>query len=700
MRRKRFTAALLCAAMIAALMFLPAPSAYAVSSGTCGEQVTWTLSDNGELVISGSGAMYEYSFSSHGRSPFYGKQNIKSVKIYFGVTSISDVAFGNCENLVRIDIPTSVGYIGQNAFFSCVNLKDVYYEGQEEDWNAITGEGKNDFPTCTEIHFAAALKSAGKCGEDVTWQLFEDGTLVLGGTGDTWDYKTTVGERSPFYNNSFIKSVIVENGVTRIGKAMFHWCSKLTSLTLPESLRDVPGSAFAGCNLDQISLNGDSAFFCVEDGVLFDKEKTTLFKCPEKKSGKYVVPETVASIAGYAFYRCSLLTDVVLPAQLESIGNYSFNGCNNITAICIPANVRSIGTDAFCSCSSIERILVDEANSAYCSADGMLYNKKKTTLIQCPMMASGRCEVPEGVSSLGGSAFRGCEKLTEIQLPSSIKSIGSEAFCGCKALEQIDVDKSSTYFDSVDGVLYSKDHTKLVRCPPAFRGAFEVCEGIRILSGHSFCGCSKMTKITTHGGLERIENYTFDSCTTLKSVFFSGGLESIGSYSFNGCSSLEGFGVPAGTATIGSNAFRNCKALAEITLPVSVNSIGADAFYGCKALSLIRYAGTKVRWDSVGGSGNIKEMKIQYDAPVAGVYGTVADGVLSGYTVTCATNRASLAAVSYDDNGKVLDLRVIALAPGSSSGIVSGLKKGACCKLMLLDGDNTPLCSAWVRYTD
>lgn len=733
-------------AVIAAMLFPAAPEAHAESTGNFGESITWSLSDDGVLSIKGSGAMPDYTFSSQNRSPFYHDYSIVRVTIGSGVTAIGRAMFAHCQNMKSIDIPKSVVRIGQDAFFTCESLADVFYGGDEKDWEAVEegtrGESK---PTNATIHYSAALKEMGMLGEKVTWRLYTNGALEIDGSGPIPDYSTSYGSRSPFYYNSSVRGITVGEGVTRIGGSLFTGCQYATVVSISASVESVASGTFLSCSrLKEINVSSESEFLCSEDGVLFNKGKTTLIQFPTARGGEYTLPDSVTSIYSYAFNSNTGITGVTLPEGLKTIGACSFRNCSSLRELVIPSSVTSIGSEALCGCRSLTGILVDDGNTAYSDVDGVLFNKSGTTLIQCPIMRTGEYTVPGGVTSIGNSAFRSCSSLTAVDLPASVKSIGSESFCGCSKLGKINVDPESPSYSSDNGVLFNKAGTSLIRCPSAYQGEYSVPDGVKSIGSHSFCNCSglsalslpsgitsigsyalsgcnklrelaipegvktigtcalescsSLTALALPRGVETIGSYAFSGCSSLTGLTLCCGVESIGSYAFSGCSKLTAFTVPAGVKTIGGLAFNSCRSMKEVNLPSSLKTVGSYAFNNCTALSVIRYGGTVQQWSTLTGD-KIVVKELICNAPAVGVFGTVSGGVLSGYTVSCAPAGSSLIAASYDSRGILLDIRVIPLDAGSSEGTVEGMKKGSRCALFLLGENSVPLCQEWVRFT-
>ena len=213
---------------------------------------------------------------------------------------------------------------------------------------------------------------------------------------------------------------------------------------------------------------------------------------------------------------------VVIEQAVTSIGDYAFYGCTSLTSITIPEGVTSIGDYAFVGCSSLTGIWVGEGNPNYSNDEkGVLYNKEKTRLIQCPERLSGTYAIPKGVTSIGGYAFYGCTSLTSITIPESVTSIGRWAFSGCSSLTSITIPDSVTSIDD---------------------GAFNDCVGLTSITipdsvtsigDDAFRGCTGLTSITIPDSVASIGSYAFAGCTGLGSVFFKGNLPTIASNAFN-----------------------------------------------------------------------------------------------------------------------------------------------------------------------
>ena len=301
-------------------------------TGSCGEALTWSLSEDGVLTISGTGDMWD--FSSENSAPWYSRRlKIKSVVIESGVTGIGDYAFPYCTNMAsvsipdsvtdigayafsdndsitEITIPESVTSIGECAFASCNALNRIMFKGDApsiaEDafwdmvaiacypennatWTADVTQNYGGFISwaCGEID--ENLFAFGICGENLIWQLTKDGALTISGTGDMTEFDYVMD--APWHSwQSDIRTVVIESGVTSICQDAFSFCVNLTSVT---------------------------------------------------------IPDTVTKIDASAFYYCESLTSVTIPDSVTSIGWSAFGSCDNLAEITFEGDVPRISEDAF-----------------------------------------------------------------------------------------------------------------------------------------------------------------------------------------------------------------------------------------------------------------------------------------------------------------------------------------------------------------
>ena len=205
------------------------------------------------------------------------------------------------------------------------------------------------------LPLAASADKSGSCGDNVTYTYVEaTNTLTISGTGDMNGYNWS-GAPWGSYGSS-IKTVVIEDGVTSIGKLSLAFCSSLTSVTIGNSVTSIGDNAFNGCwGITSVEVVvSDLSIFCnnqVKGLINTNIGKTiTLVDNVGKEIKEYVIPDGVASIGEGAFNKCSGLTSVTIPNFVTSIGTYTFYGCTGLTSVTIPNSVTSIEASAFLVC--------------------------------------------------------------------------------------------------------------------------------------------------------------------------------------------------------------------------------------------------------------------------------------------------------------------------------------------------------------
>ena len=262
---------------------------------------------------------------------------------------------------------------------------------------------------------------------------------------------TAIGKRA-FYGCSKLSSVTIPNSVTSIGSSAFDSCYDLTSVTIGNSVTSIGDYAFNSC-YDLTSVTIPNSVTAIGKGAFYSCSKLS----------SVTIPNSVTSIGDDAFSGCSSLTSVTIPNSVTAIGSSAFHSCYGLTSVTIPNSVTSIGSGAFASCSKLETIYVDPANVKFSSIDGILYNKDASTLLCCP---GGKTTVtiPNSVTSIGDLAFYSCYGLTSVTIPNSVTAIGKEAFSGCSGLTSVTIGNAVTSIGKEAFYWCSKLETMYVQC--------------------------------------------------------------------------------------------------------------------------------------------------------------------------------------------------------------------------------------------
>ena len=348
-----------------------------VYTGTCGEGAEYTLDENGTLTITGNGSIDFGAFRGFGKED--DKRVIKKVVISSGMIGIGRYAFENCSDLKSIEIPASVTSIGSAAFKDCSGLESMNID--EANTTYENPEGSNAIVEKSSKTLVAGCKNT-KIPDDVK---------IIGAYA--------------FFGCSDLKSIEIPDNVSEIQVAAFDDCSNLNAIHIPANVDTIAPGVFIGCsNLNSITI--DSANRSYESpgnaNAIIDKATMTLLE----GCNNTVIPEGVKRIRQNAF--------------AERI---------HLKSITIPASVTSIVRMPFSDCDSLEEIKVD--------ADNAIIESATNTLIA----GCGKTVIPEGIETIGDSAFERVKTLTHVTIPKSVTEIRGYAFERCENLSTVNLQK-------------------------------------------------------------------------------------------------------------------------------------------------------------------------------------------------------------------------------------------------------------------
>ncbi len=503
----------------------------------------------------------------------------------YSVTSIGEGAFDSCTTLTSVTIPSSVTSIGKYAFERCSALTIVTIPA------SVTELGAHAFYACTSLNKVS----------------FEEGSKL---------------ETIPSYAFdacSNLRDINIPSSVTTIDEGAFYRCSALTSITIPASVTNIAQDAFNGCSsLTYVKVDSNNSNYSSESGLLFNKDKSTLIKCPEGMSYTVTVLSSLTSIAQDAFANCNKLPAIVCYATTPPTMGSNENLKEKQTPIYVHAsaydayksawigyNLQKIGVihDDEITVGNLKFKKIAGSSPVSVEVIGLVDGSSSVSEITIPKIVyvqESHVVMGYYVTAIGSEAFQYCSSLTSVTIPSSVTSIGNYAFCGCSSLTSIDIPEGVTAIG--DNAFYNCSELTSVSIPSSVtsigNNAFYYCSGLTSISipdgvtaigEMAFYNCSGLTSVSIPSSVTSIRNYAFSGCSSLTSVTIPSSVTSIGNYAFNLCSNLTkvDFDGPSTLTAISDNTFQECKKLEEINLPSSVTKIGVEAFQNCNALSSI-----------------------------------------------------------------------------------------------------------------
>ena len=582
-----------------------------VASGECGDNLAWTLDDQGTLTVSGTGPIPSYDYRS---TPWYDYRNqVTAVIIENGVTTIGSNAFFNMPQISSLTIPNSVTQIGDTAFYYSRNLAELSLPDgiTAIGYEAFTGSAFFDNADNWEDDVLYCGKYLLSVQDSVTALSIKSGTLCVAdralndaqvkelsipaslrniGKGNlaarrlsslTVDRFNSVYflESDILYSRSDMSvlrcltsasgSIVIPDGVVSIAPSAFAYCQQITSVTIPDSVTQIGDSAFSQCT----SLTS----VVIPDGVTA-LESSVFSGCT--KLTAVTIPDSVTALGSYAFSSCESLTSVTIPGSVTSIGRSAFSSCKSLSSVTIPGSVTEIADYTFNNCTGLTSITIP----------GSVTKIGDQAFYYCTSLTS--ITIPDSVTEIGDRAFNCCRSLTSVAIGAGVTTLGADVFGSCPKLTDITVAAGNSALRAVSNVLFSKDGTELLLCPQTKTGAYTVPIGTKRIASNAFAKCA-LTSVTIPDSVTEIGASAFSGCTGLTSVRISARITSIGDSAFSGCSSLTAatFNGDAPTSW-GSGVFSGAASGFTLKVPAGNETWTSGSRYDSSAKTYGGYAMT------------------------------------------------------------------------------------------------------------
>lgn len=505
------------------------------------------------------------------KGAFQYRENLTEIIIPVGVEYIPVEAFMSCSALTSVSLPESLKAIDGDAFAWCKSLKNIsfpdsverigssvlsfsaYYEDEENWTDGLLYCGNHIVSSDDTVSGSITVRDGIKTiaaysfdeNEKITNLVLPE-SLVGIGEGAFCRCLNLASVSFPSnmlsiggsaFSECKLTSVTIPNGIQKIAFECFSGCDELAtvdlpetlteietrafsdcknlSLTIPEKISHIAGGAFAGYEggVKSVTVVPQNSFFCSDNGILFNKQKTEIIYYPGLKTEEaYSIPSSVTRIGSECFYYCMNLADVSIPNSVKELGARCFAGCENMTNVIIPDSVTLIENQAFWNCDSLMKIHVpDSVEKIGAGAFAGCANLMNIIL-------------PNKIKEIDWCTFSECYKLSSVNIPDTVKTIGYEAFSGCKGLTQLKIPNS-------------------------------VVE----IGDSAFSGCSGLTSVVLSNNMISIAWGTFWDCTGLTSVIIPDGVNDLGGNAFSGCTGLTSITIPESVTSIKKDTFTNCE---------------------------------------------------------------------------------------------------------------------------------------------
>ena len=566
---------------------------------------------------------------------FQGCKSLKKISLPLNLNTIASNVFFRCDSLEAVSIPSSVARIGNNAFQYCDCLKDVYFGGDQPQWEGIIKGQNNDQLQSATIHYNSdmpGILDSGVWGNNIAWELDSDGLLTLTGEGKIQDFPSEYSQTAWYPHRQDICCVVINDGITSIGVHAFLHCSNLLEVSVPESITRIGDGAFYGCN-DAVEIyyaGGKAAWLSISKSSPNLPENAVYHYGKETTVGKWgnldwtLTNDGLLTISGngemddhnsnYEAWlgAAGMVSRIVIEPGVESIGKHAFYYCVNATEFTIPYTIKSIREDAVCNYSvggvHVDRhVYYDGSKAEWWGIKHQFSNTglDMATLHFAEDYSAGTWGAltwsltNEGILTISGEGTMddflpaseeawhiGAGIIEKVVFNNSLTEIGDYAFENCSALKDISLPVTVNRIG--EGAFYECRTLPSIAIP----------DGVQVIEERAFYNCRKIDFIELPTSLDLIASSTFYKCSSLTNVIIPDNITSIGEYAFAYCSGLDYVKISGSMESISDNAFYSCWYLTTLSIPSGVSRIGIGAFSGC-SLTDIYYEGTRSQWEAI-----------------------------------------------------------------------------------------------------
>ena len=443
-----------------------------------------TLDLGNSLISVGGFAFYETkikelnlpdTLSVIGSGAFSGT-DITSLTLPDSLTSLGGNAFSDCDSLKTLSFGNGLEEVSESCFSDCNSLQTVNFS------DSVNTIGSYTFINCTSLENIVFSKNLKTIKNGAFYECSAIKTLNLP------EKLEFIGD-STFYNCSSITELVIPASVKELGRYSFGCCEALSKVTAQSADTQIPYSAFYGCPVSETVFYGTSD--TIGAGEFSGKDFDTV-----------KIPDTVTKIAYGAFWDCRSLSEIECPDSVISINSYAFDG-------------TAWYNSQYEGCVYLGKVLYDykgviqgETTFTVDKAIKGIGDYAFDDVISNPDSGMTEVILPEGLEHIGKGAFRDCTAINKVYIPKTVSSIGYLAFAGCSNLTEIVIDAENPYYVCENGVVYTKDKSRLVFCSSAISGDFTVPSSVREISAFAFAGCNDITSIKIPSAVNTLENYS------------------------------------------------------------------------------------------------------------------------------------------------------------------------------------------------